>query len=93
MQFLILFVLIFLSNLVSAGFNFGKYKPAFGSSLIVGLDRDDGPVSLETDNDLALNSMMDNGIENQAVSNTVQVRAPLTIIFAERLLDLLWNPG
>ena len=77
MQFLILFVLIFLANMVSAGFNFGKYKPAFGSSLIVGLDREDGPVSHENDNDLALNSMMDHGIENQAVSNTVQVRALL----------------
>ena len=85
MHFFILFVFIFLSNFVSAGFNFGKYKPAFKSSLIVGLDRDDGPVSLEADNDLALNSMMDHGIENQAVSNTVQVRVPLTNIFMERI--------
>ena len=79
MQFLILFVLIFLSNLVSAGFNFGKYKPAFGSTLMVGLDRDDGSVSLEADNDLNLNSMMDHGIENQAASNTAQVRVSLGV--------------
>ena len=52
---------------------------------MVGLDRDDGPVSLETDNDLNLNSMMDHGIENQAASNTAQVRVPLTNIIIERM--------
>ena len=48
---------------------------------MVGLDRDDGPVSFESDNDLNLNSMMDHGIENQAASNTAQVRVPLGPIF------------
>ena len=91
MQFLILFVLIFLSKLVSAGFNFGKYKPGFGSTLMVGLGRDDGPVSPETDNNLNLNNMMDHGIENQAASNTAQVRVPLNNILIERMFVESWS--
>lgn len=58
---------------------------------MVGLDRDDGPVSLETDNDLALNSMMDHGIENQAASNTAQVRVPQNHLLIERIFVESWS--
>ena len=75
MQFFILFVLIFLSNMVSASFNFSGYKSAFGNRPQKGTDKG---ASHKTDDDLALNTMMDHGIENQAVSNMVQARDPLT---------------
>ena len=71
MQFFIMFVLIFLSNMVSSGFNFVSYKSAFGDTPQAEADKE---VSPKTEDDLALNSMMDHGIENQAISNVVQVR-------------------
>ena len=63
--------------MVSATFNFSGYKSAFGNRPQKGTDRG---VSHKTDNDLALNTMMDHGIENQAVSNMVQARDPLTVM-------------
>ena len=71
MQFFIMFVLVFLSTMVSSGFNFASYKSAFGNTPQAEKDKE---VSPKTEDDLALNSMMDHGIENQAISNVVQVR-------------------
>ena len=63
--------------MVSASFNFSGYKSVFGNRPQT--DTDKG-VSHKTDDDLALNTMMDHGIENQAVSNMVQARDPLTVM-------------
>ena len=63
--------------MVSSGFNFASYKSAFGNTPQMGIDKE---VSQKSKDDLALNSMMDHGIENQAISNVVQGKDHATAI-------------
>ena len=63
--------------MVSSGFNFASYKSAFGNTPQMGTDKE---VSQKSEDGLALNTMMDHGIENQAISNVVQGRDRKTAV-------------